>query len=125
MSAFLPPDSSVPHGQAPVTVVFDACGRQVFPAPPPVPGFGHHCAVCNCSPAGPGARAAARWSPGAAVAAGAAGALVVGTVLVALLLSVALVAVAVAVAALSLTVVALVVRSMLSSPHPGRQQRHR
>ncbi|MCC3775353.1 SpdD protein [Streptomyces sp. UNOB3_S3] len=100
------------------SVVFDAYGNQLFPAPAhSLPAAtGHHCAVCSCDGGTARRREAARLSPGAAVAVGAGGVLVVGVVLVALLLSVAVVAASVAVAALSLAVVAVVLRSILSRP---------
>ncbi|MEU1782029.1 hypothetical protein ABZ545_21450 [Streptomyces abikoensis] len=108
-----------PQGEtAAPSVVFDAYGNQLFPAPAhrPPTTVGHHCAVCSCDSSGSRQREAARLSPGAAVAVGAGGVLVVGVVLVALLLSVAVVAASVAVAALSLAVVAVVLRSILSRP---------
>ncbi|MGW1199526.1 hypothetical protein ACWD4B_27350 [Streptomyces sp. NPDC002536] len=127
MSFHLPHSSSQPYGQEPVPVVLDAYGRQVYPVPVPPPAVGHHCAVCQCDrSAAPASRGAVRWSPTTAVAAGAAGALVVGVVLVALLLSVAVVAASVATAALALTVAAVVLRSLLrDQAQPQRLTRRR
>ncbi|GHF42453.1 hypothetical protein GCM10010218_24500 [Streptomyces mashuensis] len=122
VKGFFPP----PGERVTTPAVFDAFGNQLFPAPPPPPhGYGHHCAVCRCDggPARP--REVGRLSPGAAVAVGAGGVLVVGVVLVALLLSVAVVAASVAVAALSLTVVAVVLRSILNGSQAPRPVRRR
>ncbi|MGW7203924.1 hypothetical protein [Streptomyces sp. NPDC054837] len=84
-------------------------------APTPVCGCGHHAAAPS-RPLG--------MSPGALVAVGGLGALVLGVVLVALLLSVAIVATSVAVAALSLAVVATVLRSMTRDSARSRRGPH-
>ncbi|MBH1934272.1 hypothetical protein I5Q34_08180 [Streptomyces sp. AV19] len=110
-----------PH-EPQVTPVFDAYGRQLFPPPAPVQrSAGHHCAACHCDRSGSAERGAVRWSPGTALAVGAAGALGVGVVLVALVLSVAVVAISAAVTALAIAVVAVVLRSLLSEGQSGRR----
>lgn len=84
-------------------------------APVPSCGCAHHPATSS-RPLG--------MSPGALVAVGGLGAVVLGVVLVALLLSVAIVATSVAVAALSLAVVAMVLRSMTRDSARSRRGPH-
>ena len=109
----------------------DAAGR-TYPssAPPtafaaPVHAPTSMVPACGCShaPAAPARRSV--MSPGAMVAVGGIGVLVVGVVLVALLLSVAVVAAAVATVALSLAVCAMVLRSLAGDSRRAQRGRYR
>ncbi|WP_262063964.1 hypothetical protein [Streptomyces sp. STR69] len=111
-------------------VLTDALGRTYLSsAPAPAAVAPVHAPTglvpsCGCShaPAAPSRMSA--MSPGALVATGVAGALVVGVVLVALLLSVAIVAASVAVVAVSVTVCAMVLRSMTRDSGRSRRGPH-
>ncbi|MET8808147.1 hypothetical protein [Streptomyces sp. NPDC004546] len=118
-----PPQSMEPY------VLTDALGR-TYPSSAPAPlvhqasaptGLVPSCG-CTHAPAAPSRTSA--MSPGALVAAGMAGTLVVGVVLVALLLSVAVVAASIAVVAVSLTVCAMVLRSMTRDSARSRRGPH-
>jgi hypothetical protein len=112
-------------------VLTDAFGRTYVssaPAPTLVPAAHTPTgtvASCGCAHAPAAPSRAFAMSPGALVATGVVGVLVVGVVLVALLLSVAIVAASVAVVAVSLAVCAAVLRSMTRDSARSRRGPHR